>query len=73
MIIYNANTTSQEVKLPHQGEWKVVVDDKQAGTNVLRTLPQATKVNVAPLSMMVLYDEEDRYVSVPTTLEVSTQ
>ena len=71
VVVYNANTTEKEVTLPSTANWNVVVNDKEAGTDVLETLSNTNKAKVAPLSVMVLYDEtiegEDQ---VPTTIEV---
>lgn len=72
VVIYNGNTSAKKVTLPHMADWKVVVDHKGAGVEVLSTLSQTASVSVEPLSMMVLYDHEDIYESIPTTLEVST-
>ncbi|ONI39232.1 type I pullulanase [Candidatus Epulonipiscium fishelsonii] len=69
-VIYNANTEAKEVTLPHTANWNVIVDNDQAGVNVLNTLKNTDKVKVAPLSIMVLYDTEMDYEQVPTTIEV---
>ncbi|SCN24518.1 Pullulanase precursor [Clostridium sp. N3C] len=71
VVIYNANTTSQEVQLPFSASWKVVVNGQKAGVEVLSEI-DGNKVTVEPISMMVLYDEaEEAYESIPTTIELS--
>lgn len=61
IVIYNANNTTKEIALPSNSEWKVVVDDQKAGTETIRTI-NGNQVSVAPLSMMVLYDDaEEEY------------
>ncbi|WP_335870594.1 type I pullulanase [Bacillus sp. 2205SS5-2] len=67
VVIYNGNDAS--VDIPLSGEWNVVVDQKQAGIDVIRTVSDT--VTVAPLSMMVLYDEANDYDSVVTSIEVN--
>ncbi|ONI45293.1 hypothetical protein AN640_04705 [Candidatus Epulonipiscium fishelsonii] len=69
-IIYNANTEAKEVTLPHVANWNVIVDNDQAGLEVINTLENTNKVEVSPLSIMVLYDTEMDYEQVPTTIEV---
>jgi pullulanase len=70
-VIYNANNAAKEVALSASKDWKVVVDDKTAGIETIRTIT-GDKVTVAPLSMMVLYDEaESEYTPVATTIETN--
>ncbi|MHC0037508.1 type I pullulanase [Pseudoneobacillus sp. C159] len=72
-VIYNGNNAAKEVTLSASKDWKVVVDDKTAGTETIRTIT-GNKVTVAPLSMMVLYDEaEAAYTPVVTTIETNIE
>jgi len=52
MVIYNPNKTETTVTLP-AGDWKVCVNDSQAGTQVLDTITDGKAV-VNPISCMVL-------------------
>ncbi len=71
VVIYNANTTSQEVSLPFSASWKVVVNDTKAGVEVLEEI-DGDKATVEPLSMMVLYDEaEEAYTPIASTIDLS--
>jgi pullulanase len=71
-VIYNANTTEQTVDLKESADWKIVVDHTTAGTRVIRNLTSASQVSVAPLSMMVLYDESEvDYTPVATSIQLS--
>jgi pullulanase len=71
VVVYNANQSAKEVTLPVSKDWKVVVDEKAAGTETLRTIT-GDKATVAPLSMMVLYDEaEAAYTPVATSVETN--
>ncbi|ONI45630.1 type I pullulanase [Epulopiscium sp. SCG-B10WGA-EpuloA2] len=70
-VIYNANTIPKQVILPSVADWKVVVNDVRAGTEVLGVFNNTNVVTVAPLSMMVLYDDERQYQPVATTINVS--
>jgi pullulanase len=58
VVIYNGNNAPKDVTLPASKEWRVVVDENTAGTKTLRTI-NGDKATVAPLSMMVLYDESE--------------
>lgn len=60
VVIYNANQTAQTVALPGGSAWNIVVNDRAAGTAKLGA-PVTGSVQVAGLSMMVLYDEETVY------------
>lgn len=72
VVIYNSNNAAKEVSLPSSASWNVVVDDQAAGVETLRTITGA-QVTVAPLSMMVLYDEaEGEYTPTVTSIETST-
>lgn len=51
-IIYNANRERKTVKIA-DGEWKVCISDRQAGTEILGTISGGTAV-VEPISAMVL-------------------
>ncbi len=69
VVIYNAATTEQNVTLPQfSPQWQVVVNERASGTKPLASV-LGGKVKVAPLSMMVLFDEEDQYKPVPASLE----
>jgi pullulanase len=73
VVVYNANSSAKEVTLPASKDWKVVVDEKAAGTETLRTIT-GNKATVAPLSMMVMYDEaEAAYTPVATSIETNVQ
>lgn len=73
VVIYNANQVAKEVTLPASNDWNVVVDEKSAGTETLRTIT-GDKASVAPLSMMVLYDQaEAAYTPVATSIETNVQ
>jgi len=51
VVIYNQNSTAQEVNLP-EGDWQVCVDENNAGVTPLRTVSGSVKV--APVSCYVL-------------------
>lgn len=70
VVIYNGSTASQEVALPTADEWSIVVDHTSASVKAIRTV-KGGKVNVAGLSMMVLYDQENDYTPTATKLEVA--
>lgn len=70
-VIYNANPVPANVKLPSVADWKVIVNDVKAGTEVLGTFKNTNMVTVAPLSMMILYDEQREYQQVPTEIKVN--
>lgn len=63
VVIFNATNSEQTVNLyadgrnVPQGDWKVCVDDKQAGIDVLSTVTDGN-VTVAPISAMVLVQGE---------------
>lgn len=69
-VIYNGSTAPQEVALPTADEWSVVVDHTSAGVKTIRTV-KGGKVEVAGLSMMVLYDQENGYTPIASKLEVA--
>ncbi|NOJ72374.1 type I pullulanase [Paenibacillus alvei] len=71
VVIYNGSTASQEVALPTADEWSIVVDHTSAGVETIRTV-EGGKVEVAGLSMMVLYDQENDYTPTATKLEVAS-
>jgi len=56
-VIFNANETETEVTLP-EGKWNVYIDDKNAGTDVLRSAKGTVKV--APISALVLCQDDNR-------------
>ncbi len=69
VVIYNASTHDQNVALPLSASpWQVVVNENQAGVHPLASVV-GQEVMVPPLSMMVLYDEEDQYIPVAASLE----
>ena len=58
-VVYNANTEATIVNhIPHAGTWNVVVNDKQAGVEVIEQLEVGSdkQIEVAPLSLLVMYD-----------------
>ncbi|MBN3525029.1 type I pullulanase [Paenibacillus apiarius] len=71
-VIYNGADVDQDVALPSNEPWNVVVDHTAAGVETIRTV-QGGKVKVAGLSMMVLYDQADEYTQVPSKLEAEPQ
>ncbi|WP_411343424.1 type I pullulanase [Paenibacillus sp. WLX1005] len=69
IVIYNAATTEQNVTLPQiSRQWQVVVNERAAGIKPLASVLSG-EVAVAPLSMMVLFDEQDQYKPIPASLE----
>ncbi len=52
LVVYNGDTAAQEFTLP-EGTWKVVVDDKNAGTKVL--YEASGKIKVPMISAIVMY------------------
>ena len=64
VVIFNATTSSKNVNLPN-GEWKVCIDNDNAGAEGIRTV--SGSVNVAGISAMVLVqgktiDEDSVYI-----------
>ncbi|MGG4552362.1 type I pullulanase [Paenibacillus humicus] len=70
VVIYNANKTAQTVQLPGRSAWNIVVNDRAAGTAKLGA-PVSGSVQVAGLSMMVLYDEETLYSPEVSKIELT--
>lgn len=70
VVIYNANKTAQTVQLPGGSAWNIVVNDRAAGTAKLGA-PVSGSVQVAGLSMMVLYDEETLYSPEVSKIELT--
>ncbi|HIW34503.1 MAG TPA: type I pullulanase [Candidatus Paenibacillus intestinavium] len=77
IVIYNGNTgdgvNSGEatVSLPASANgWKVVVNDRRAGTTIIETVTTG-QVAVAGLSMMVLYDEVSSYTPEVASINVT--
>ncbi|OON96499.1 MAG: type I pullulanase [Candidatus Epulonipiscioides saccharophilum] len=70
-VIYNGNDSEMTVELPHAANWNIVVNETTAGTEVIKSLTNSSSVTVAPLSMMVLYEDERIYDKVPSILEIS--
>ena len=56
-VIFNANETETEITLP-EGKWNVYIDDKNAGTEVLRSAKGTVKV--APISALVLCQDDNK-------------
>lgn len=72
VVAYNANNSHKEINLSKSTNWNVVVNGEKAGTEVIETLNNTSKVTIAPLSVMVLYDEGvDNSDLIPTIIEVS--
>lgn len=69
-VIFNANPTETEVKLP-SGGWDVYVNGEQAGTEVLSSITTG-KATVAPVSAMVLVKNADLVTTEDTGSDVST-
>ncbi|WP_427338399.1 type I pullulanase [Caloranaerobacter sp. DY30410] len=73
VVIYNGNEHAVDVNLPNDSDtWNIVVNDKKAGTEVIETIKGST-VTVEGLSMMVLYDEANDYIPVPTSIELDAK
>jgi pullulanase len=73
VVIYNGNNSPKDVTLPSSKEWKVVVDEKTAGTKTLRTI-NGDKATVAPLSMLIMYDESEvAYTPKVTSIDTSVE
>lgn len=70
VVIYNANTEARDVTLPSAARWNIVVDQTAAGVKTLRTITN-NKVQVAGLSMMVLYDQTLDYTPKASTVEIT--
>ncbi|GAA0134850.1 hypothetical protein YSY43_16900 [Paenibacillus sp. YSY-4.3] len=70
VVIYNANKTAQTIKLPGGSAWNIVVNDRAAGTAKLGA-PVSGSVQVAGLSMMVLYDEETAYTPEASKIDLT--
>ncbi|CAM3324797.1 MULTISPECIES: type I pullulanase [Saccharibacillus] len=67
-VVHNATESEQGIELPARGRpWKIVVDGRRAGTQVLGET--GDYISVPPLSTLVLYDDEDDYVPEPAQLE----
>ncbi|MDN4604708.1 type I pullulanase [Paenibacillus sp. F6_3S_P_1C] len=56
IIIYNASNVTRTTSVP-SGIWNVVVEQGQAGTDVLRTVKDS-QVSVPAISIMVMYSNE---------------
>ena len=56
-VIFNPNKTETTVKLP-KGDWNVCIDGEKAGTKSLQKMKD-TEVKVAPISAMVLCEQEN--------------
>lgn len=78
-VVFNANKAAADITLP-EGIWNVCVDDKQAGTETLRTINDA-KVSVPGISAMVLTQNasdglitnDDNNAATPTTPTTNTE
>jgi len=69
VVVYNGNSASREVTLPSTKNWKVVVDNDQAGVETLRSFSGNT-VMVEGVSMMVLYDNDKASTAPEKTVKV---
>ncbi|QOS80680.1 type I pullulanase [Paenibacillus sp. JNUCC31] len=67
VVIYNGTGQQQQVSLP-EGNWHVVVNDHQAGTDLIETVTGA--VLVERWSLMVLYDTEYAVSAEPAVIEI---
>ena len=56
-VIFNPNKTETTVTLP-KGDWKVCINGEKAGTKAIQKITD-TKVIVAPISAMVLCEQEN--------------
>jgi pullulanase len=55
VVVHNPNATAQKITLPSKGEWKIVVNETNAGVKVLKTIKATTGIiTVAPLATTVL-------------------
>jgi len=71
VVIYNGNTDNKTVDLPSDTEWHVVVDNDEAGNDVINTFT-GNQVSVSSLSMMILYDNKKAdYIPVATEIITS--
>jgi pullulanase len=57
VVLFNANTSEVKFKLPHFGVWNVVVENDEAGTEVLRKFT-GDEVIIPELTTMILYSNE---------------
>lgn len=53
-VVYNAGTSPESISLPFDGAWHIVVDDNNAGTDILGTI-NGNNITVPARSAMVLY------------------
>lgn len=72
VVILNGNEEIQTVSLPSDTTWHIVVDNDEAGTQILDTV-EGNQVMVAGLSMMVLYDEASNYVPQASDIKTSQE
>ncbi|MBD1381691.1 type I pullulanase [Metabacillus arenae] len=70
VVIFNGNNESRSVNLPSSAKWNVVVNEQKAGVEKL-TEVNGDHVTIAPLSMMVLYDVEEKYTPEIASIDVS--
>jgi len=54
VVLYNPNRESIYFNLPFDGNWNVVADDQRAGNEPLYTI-SSNKVQLSPISVMILY------------------
>ncbi|WP_440111802.1 type I pullulanase [Paenibacillus sp. QZ-Y1] len=69
VVIYNATGQQQQVSLP-EGDWHVVVNDHQAGTDLIETVNGVALVE--RWSLMVLYDTEYGSGVEPAVIEINS-
>ena len=55
VVIHNASTKTQKIKLPAQGNWKIVVNGDKAATSTLSSLAATNQVVAAAQATTVLY------------------
>lgn len=67
VVIYNGTGQQQQVSLP-EGDWHIVVNDHQAGTDLIETVSGTAMVE--RWSLMVLYDTEYGSGAEPAVIEI---
>ncbi|WP_413373072.1 type I pullulanase [Paenibacillus taichungensis] len=67
VVIYNGTGQQQQVSLP-EGDWHIVVNDHQAGTDLIDTVSGTAMVE--RWSLMVLYDAEYAGGAEPAVIEI---
>ncbi|WDQ32504.1 type I pullulanase [Paenibacillus marchantiae] len=67
VVIYNGTGHQQQVSLP-EGDWHIVVNDHQAGTDLIETVSGTAMVE--RWSLMVMYDTEYAGGAEPAVIEI---